>query len=59
MRVIAKRTLRRFWEASSRNAAARSALEDWFAQTSEADWATPAQLKEQFGDASILKGGRV
>ena len=24
-----------------------------------ADWATPADIKAQYGDASILKGGRV
>lgn len=59
MRIVAKRTLRLFWEASPRNAAARVPLEDWYAQTSEADWATPADVKAQFGDASILKGGRV
>jgi mRNA interferase HigB len=56
MRIIAKRTLRGFWEA---NAAARTPLEDWYAQTDAADWSTPAELKAQFGDASILKGGRV
>jgi mRNA interferase HigB len=56
MRMIAKRTLRGFWEA---NAVARTPLEDWYAQTSAADWSTPAELTAQFGDASILKGGRV
>ena len=59
MRIIAKRTLRRFWEASPRNAAAQAPLEDWYAQVAEADWATPAAVKRQFGDASILKGSRV
>lgn len=29
------------------------------AQASEADWSTPAAVKEQFGDASFFKGGRV
>lgn len=59
MRIIAKRTLRQFWEASPRNAAARTPLEDWYAQAREANWATPADVKAQFGDASILKGKRV
>lgn len=59
VRIIAKRTLRRFWEANPRNAAARTPLEDWHAQVSEADWPTPADLKAQFADASVLKGGRV
>src|SRR5438045_1841201 len=58
MRVIAKRTLRQFWEAHPRNRAAQTPLEDWHAQTRAADWATPADVKAQFGDASILQGGR-
>src|SRR5712691_4266433 len=56
MRISAKRTLRGFWEA---NASARTPLEDWYAQSAAVDWSTPAELKAQFGDASILKGGRV
>ena len=59
MRIIAKRTLRLFWEAHPRNRAAKTPLEDWYAQASAADWATPAEVKTQFGDASILQGGRV
>jgi len=58
MRVIAKRTFRQFWE-TTRGGAARAALEDWHAQAVDADWSQPAQVKEQYGDASILKGGRV
>jgi mRNA interferase HigB len=38
---------------------AKRALEDWFAQVSRADWATPADIKAQYRDASILKGSRV
>ncbi|HET7622636.1 MAG TPA: type II toxin-antitoxin system HigB family toxin [Gemmatimonadaceae bacterium] len=59
MRIIARRTLRQFWEAHQRNRAAKTPLEDWYAQISAADWATPAEVKAQFGDASILQGGRV
>jgi mRNA interferase HigB len=59
MRIIAKRTLRQFWEAHQRNRAAKTPLEDWYAQAGAADWATPAEVKAQFGDASILQGGRV
>lgn len=59
MRVIAKRTLREFWEGHPRNRAARTPLEDWHARVRAADWASPADLKAQFGDASILRRGRV
>src|SRR5947207_11502544 len=58
MRVIAKRTLRQYWETPE-GARAKAALQDWHAQAVEADWAEPADIKKQFGDASILKAGRV
>jgi len=56
MRVIAKRTLRQFWSIHSD---AQGPLEAWHSETLKADWNTPQQIKEQFGSASILKGGRV
>jgi mRNA interferase HigB len=59
VRIIAKRTLRLFWESDTRYADAKRALEDWHAQVSHADWATPADIKLRYGDASILKRGRV
>jgi mRNA interferase HigB len=59
VRIIAKRTLRLFWESDRRYADARRALEDWHAQVSHADWVTPADIKRLYGDASILKKGRV
>lgn len=59
MRIIAKRTLRQFGERDRRFADAKRALEDWHAQVSQADWATPADVKAQYRDASILKSSRV
>ena len=59
MRIIAKRTLRQFWERDRRVSDAKKALEDWHTQVNLADWATPADVKAQYGDASILKGSRV
>jgi mRNA interferase HigB len=59
MRIIAKRTLRMFWEAKPQHHPARSPLEDWHARARAADWSTPADLKADFGDASVLKDGRV
>jgi len=59
VRVIAKRTLRRFWEAHRGRADAEKALRDWHATVVKADWATPADVKASYGDASVLKGGRV
>lgn len=59
MRVIAKKTLRTFWESEKHNAAARKPLEAWHAEAEAANWATPNDVKEQFGSASVLKGGRI
>jgi mRNA interferase HigB len=59
VRIIAKRTLRQFWERHPRNLAAKTPLEDWHAQVADADWATPADVKRDYGDASILRDSRV
>jgi mRNA interferase HigB len=59
MRIIARRTLRFIWESNQKHLVAKTALEDWHARTAAADWSTPADLKVDFGDASILKAGRV
>ena len=59
MRIIAKRTLRQFWEDHPRGAEAKAALQVWHSATAAADWATPADVKQSYGDASVLKGSRV
>ncbi len=59
MRIIAKRTLRRFWETHPRGAEAKTPLQVWHSTVEGADWATPADVKASYGDASILKNSRV
>lgn len=59
MRVIAKRTLRLFWENHSQGAGAKAALERWHADVVASEWTNPSDLKEHFGNASILRNGRV
>ena len=56
MRVIAKRTLRQFWEQYPD---AQGPLKAWHAEAIKAQWEHPQQINEHFGSASILKGGRV
>lgn len=56
MRVIAKRSLQRFIEREPR---AREALLAWYAEAIDAQWSTPAHVKAKYGNASILKEGRV
>lgn len=38
---------------------AKIELDAWFHEVEAARWATPAQIKELYGNASILKGSRV
>jgi mRNA interferase HigB len=59
MRIIAKRTLRLFWETHPRGQAAKVPLQVWYSTVEDADWSTPADVKSTFGDASILKDSRV
>ncbi len=59
MRVIAKRTLREFWESSQKYADAQAPIEAWLAEALRATWKSPQELKAQFRNASILKNNRV
>lgn len=56
MRVIAKKTLREFWE---RFPDSENALKSWFAEAERARWLTPGEIKARYRSASILKGSRV
>jgi mRNA interferase HigB len=58
MHVIAKRTLQQFWQRPG-CADAREPLEAWCREAKSAEWKTPAEIKEKYRSASILKGGRV
>ena len=58
MRVIAKRTLREFWETRG-HADSKGPLESWHAETVKSDWTSPQDIKGQFRNASILKNNRV
>lgn len=57
MRVIALSTLKRFAQAKA-HADARTALLAWYRHALKADWRTPADVKRDFGTASILRDGR-
>ena len=59
MRIIAKRTLREFWQSNPKYNDARAPLEAWHEEVIEADWENPQQVKSQFRNASILKDSRV
>ena len=59
MRVIALRTIKRFIESRPEYADAQEPALAWYRQVLRADWASPAQLKREIHNASILKNGRV
>jgi mRNA interferase HigB len=59
MRVIALSTLNAFWESNPDYKDAREPRLAWYRQVLEADWISPAAVKADFGNASILKDGRV
>jgi mRNA interferase HigB len=56
VRIIAKRTLRTFWQ---RHPKAKGPLEAWHQEVARADWSTPSEVKAQFRTASVLQDNRV
>lgn len=56
MRIIARKTLVDYWTANPRS---EQALKAWYAEANEASWSTPAEVKDFYRSASILKDGRV
>src|SRR6476659_1078000 len=59
MRIIALRTIKHFIESRAEYADAREPALAWYRQALRADWASPAQIKRDIHNASILKDGRV
>ncbi len=46
MQIIARRTLKEFWD---RHPQAEAPLEAWYAQVKSASWQSPADIKREFG----------
>lgn len=59
MRIIAVSTLKAFWADKPEFQDAEGPVMAWYRETAKADWASPSAVKQQFGNASILKDGRV
>ena len=59
VRVIAKGTLREFWESSPAHTDAETPLVEWYRHMEKAIYRTPQEVKAELRTASILKGGRV
>jgi len=57
-RIIARRTLKDFWERSGCEDA-EGPLKAWFKKTKGSHWKNSTDIKAEYGSASILKSGRV
>lgn len=56
MRVISKKPLREFWEKHND---AKTALQAWYEDALRTEWRTPQEIKNRYGNASIIGGNRV
>jgi mRNA interferase HigB len=56
MRIIAKKTLRDFWEKYPDS---QESLENWYCEATKSDWSTPQQVKDKFRNSSIIADNRV
>jgi mRNA interferase HigB len=59
MRIIALGTLKVFLRRNPTYADASDPLMAWYRQVKKANWATPADVKDDIRSASILRDGRV
>lgn len=55
-RIIAKSTLREFWEKHND---AEQYLKTWYENAKKSNWKSPTDVKNTYANASILKNGRV
>ena len=59
MRVISLKTVKQFIEGRPEYSDSREPALAWYRQVLRADWASPADVKREIRNASILKDGRV
>jgi mRNA interferase HigB len=56
MRIIARRTLREFWE---KHRDCEGPLRAWFAEVERAEWKTTADIKKRYPTASVVDAERI
>jgi mRNA interferase HigB len=62
MRIIARRTLRRFLDSQTGrkgHAALKGALDSWYAETRKARWTNSSDVKRHYATASIVSADRI
>jgi len=55
-KVVAKRTIREFWEVHPNS---KEYLQTWYETVKSASWGTPNEIKSFYATVSILKNSRV
>jgi mRNA interferase HigB len=55
-RIIAKSTLREFWEEYPDS---EQYLKTWYDTAINSDWKSPADVKQTYANASVLKNNRI
>jgi mRNA interferase HigB len=55
-RIIAKRTLREFWE---KHRDCEQYLKTWYQTASAASWKSPNDVKKMYVNASVIAGNRI
>ena len=58
MRIIARKTLRLFWDQPEFSDSEQP-LRAWFREASQADWKNPAEIKAAYRSASIVGANRI
>ncbi|OAI29784.1 type II toxin-antitoxin system HigB family toxin [Methylomonas koyamae] len=58
MRIIAKSTIKKFWEQPAYRDA-QGPLESWYEESLTANWTSPQAIKNQYRNASICNNNRV
>ena len=56
MRIIARKTLREFWESHTD---ARQPLQAWYADVKHSVWKKPSDVKEVYRNASFVANNRI
>lgn len=57
MRIVALKTLRQYWEMAGHQDCEQP-LKSWYAIAKTAKWKTPQDIKDQFGNSSIIGNNR-
>ena len=56
MRIVAKKTLRDFW---NKHNDCEEQLKTWYNETNKTNWKNPNELKKDYPSASILENNRI